>query len=85
MTATKLKPCPFCGGEACIIFTQVEALGPFLPVAYHVCGLGADPCEQREDTIADWNRRVDQVNELFPQIGEVMRAAWNRRAKGRAK
>lgn len=53
--ATKLKPCPFCGGEA----TAYDVAGVACPVRI-IC----DECwaaiegDTEKDAIAAWNRRV---------------------------
>ena len=59
MTEPKLKPCPFCGGEARV--TGSESLGT---VNYYYaycmeCNARTDDCADRQSAIEAWNRRVE--------------------------
>ena len=51
----KLKPCPFCGGEACIL----EICGYDMPFEVF-CGCGGRVAyyETKEEAIDAWNRRA---------------------------
>ena len=58
MTEQKLKPCPFCGGEASIYVAHDDG--------YYVC---CDECgcclpvyNMEQDAIREWNRRTKCVN-----------------------
>lgn len=56
----KLKPCPFCGGNA--IFRGTAYLGN-IPTAFYIvcegCGMQtASNCEPKTKQAKDWNRRI---------------------------
>lgn len=57
MDEIKLKPCPFCGGEAHMQF-------PFI-VRCSACGVERDNCGKAADAISDWNRRTDPEREAM--------------------
>lgn len=65
----KLKPCPFCGGEATIdeIPPHKHVIATFMPdcegecfIECTKCGcmIGADGADAKEKVIEHWNRRV---------------------------
>ena len=61
----KLKPCPFCGGEASIDWGY-HLYGP--PVTYNVecrrCTAKIEyPYDSEEEAIKAWNRRVERSEE----------------------
>lgn len=53
MNNEELKPCPFCGGEAEVVFIKEE-----LYVRCRECGAVGANTFNTEDVLADWNRRV---------------------------
>lgn len=53
MNNEELKPCPFCGGEAEVVFIKEE-----LYVRCRECGAVGANTFNTEDVIAAWNRRV---------------------------
>ena len=56
MTATELKPCPFCGGPAVLV--RDEPTEGFCFVECGWCGAHG-PNTDEQHAIADWNRRAD--------------------------
>lgn len=66
MSMPKLKPCPFCGGKACIERDVTSVKPRFLPVC---CNYG-DRCWgmqenwffTEQEAIEAWNRRVNDEN-----------------------
>lgn len=67
MTETKLKPCPFCGGEAEIIGEDEM---------YQVICMECDGSIDRffdtpEEAAKDWNTRTPAENELPGKIGKL--------------
>ena len=64
----RLKPCPFCGGEAELRQYDVDADNRWWYVACYTCGISMDPLfwnsgQTREETIMKWNRRVGDAPE----------------------
>ena len=62
MTEQKLKPCPFCGGEAKIC----QEKGAYWEVACEDCyaSVGVYNCyEDKGEAIEAWNKRVGEVAE----------------------
>ena len=60
MTETKLKPCPFCGGEAKV---YIEDKAVSIGCSKCLCGTawmnGASTTEKKIEVAAqDWNRRI---------------------------
>ena len=55
----KLKPCPFCGGEAMIDDTQ-----RFYWIICHKCGMQFGDYYNREDLIEDWNTRTTKCRKM---------------------
>ena len=53
----ELKPCPFCGGTKVIVYTNVNLRGDCAGHCYQ-CGTYGPFCEDEEDAITAWNRRV---------------------------
>ena len=71
MTNEKLKPCPFCGGEA-----KLEASSAF-PTYYVRCDCcGVSTLANRQDQVVDeWNTRaddaeIDKLREVIKRFGE---------------
>ena len=58
MTEQKLKPCPFCGGEASIYVAHDDGYY----VCCDECGCGLPVYNTEEDAIREWNRRTKCVN-----------------------
>ena len=56
MSEIKLKPCPFCGGEAFASYIN----GDFA-VSCVDCGCGTEYGPSKEEAVAAWNRRT--INE----------------------
>lgn len=56
---SKLKPCPFCGGEA---ITFRDGGYGWTVVRCFRCGIQTISHIREEDAIADWNRRVTDTN-----------------------
>lgn len=75
----ELKPCPFCGGEAAIVFSGRYEHGGYIIARCQTCGAAAkgfyyrgDPIEYPlEETVGGieaanaWNRRIGIPNLLF--------------------
>ena len=55
----KLKPCPFCGGEAEVYENEYENITLFM-VACKNCGISTAGYDYEEDAIKDWNRRAGE-------------------------
>ncbi len=63
LTELKLKPCPFCGGEATLRKDQGEDLGTHAIVTW--VQIGCDECDYSMawpdySTIASWNTRYKE-------------------------
>ena len=56
MMTDKLKPCPFCGGDA-VISRDVGAVGPFSEVECTVCFVLMSNGENDKEAIEMWNKR----------------------------
>lgn len=54
--ADKLKPCPFCGGNA--VETRTDDNGTSWYIFCNDCGLSAGYSMTEEDLIGAWNRRA---------------------------
>ncbi len=68
MPETKLKPCPFCGGEAMIIKRKSNAAGSKFVYRVQCCADEEDGCScipktwnyyTKEEAIEAWNRRAE--------------------------
>lgn len=66
----KLKPCPFCGGEAELTYTSDNSHKPFVQCKYGVflkpkCVACQYPWrhDSEEEAIEAWNRRADDGRE----------------------
>ena len=72
---TKLKPCPFCGGEA--IFVKTKRCGRY--VGCWDCGGRTEEFETdytgsaRDKAISAWSRRVEQGSETLVRCGECIK------------
>lgn len=71
MSAPKLKPCPFCGGEPYLHGFSINHL-----VMCKRCGAQSDDGSQ-ERTIAAWNRRDPAVLAELPEVQAMVAAARN--------
>lgn len=69
MNEVKLKPCPFCGGEA-------EAFGVYgeYGVMCKECNAVIASADEIDDAVKAWNKRdghnatyIERLNELFPE------------------
>lgn len=67
MSEIRLKPCPFCGGEA-RLYGNSKPIGARMK-HYQVavctnddCGCRTSPCETVEDAIYKWNTRTPMAN-----------------------
>ena len=56
-TETKLKPCPFCGGEASMYIAYDDGYY----VCCDECGCGLPVYNTEEEAIEAWNKRVGEV------------------------
>ena len=64
----KLKPCPFCGGEAYIIEVEphTHKIAIWVPDSVGECFIECTNCTRamsantKDEAIAAWNRRVDE-------------------------
>ena len=54
---TKLKPCPFCGGEA----STYVAYDDGYYVCCDECGCGLPVYNTEEEAVEAWNKRVGEV------------------------
>lgn len=54
--AEKLKPCPFCGGEAYIV--KLNILFDPIIVGCKNCGCSVKRTNEVEEAVRAWNRRV---------------------------
>lgn len=66
MSEIKLKPCPFCGGEAfCYVSGRIE---PEMPDMFWVrckkCDVVTKSYTTREKAIKKWNRRAGEQDEV---------------------
>ena len=65
MAELKLKPCPFCGGEAVLsgkyTIQGVDAWAVYCGITPNdfFCGAQVTSIESEEEAIRNWNRRVD--------------------------
>lgn len=59
MTEQKLKPCPFCGGEASIYVAYDDGYC----VCCDECGCCLPVYNTEEDAIREWNRRTNDEME----------------------
>ena len=58
---SELKPCPFCGGKACLqrgIYVNKEWHNDFI-VFCDKCEVGTVPYNTMAEAIKAWNRRID--------------------------
>ena len=55
----KLKPCPFCGGEADIREPNIFYWGKV--IVCEKCGVQMPPSKNNKEAIAAWNRRAGKV------------------------
>lgn len=71
----KLKPCPFCGGEAKLErgTTQLDNF-----VYCSDCGSGTRFFNTKQSAIETWNRRepIDQIVELLEENWETVRGGY---------
>ena len=54
---SKLKPCPFCGGEAAIYNYEKMLTGQYKMVECKTCHCTSEKFKKVEDAIAAWNTR----------------------------
>ena len=60
MPEIKLKPCPFCGGEAEMFSWQAHINDEYhLNLVCTTCGAGFQDVSSKEDALKAWNRRAD--------------------------
>ena len=59
---SKLKPCPFCGGEAAIYNYEKMLTGQYKMVECKKCHCTSEKFKKVEDAIAAWNTRKPMEN-----------------------
>jgi Lar family restriction alleviation protein len=61
----ELKNCPFCGGEAIVIFRPVKLRARISGGTYYVhcksCLIATQPRKKQQLVVEAWNRRADNV------------------------
>lgn len=86
---SKLKPCPFCGGEAAIYNYEKMLTGQYKMVECKKCHCTSEKFKKVEDAIAAWNTRkpiqtiVEQLEDAtFPHNfgGEVQMMILKKKA-----
>ena len=80
MSEEKLKPCPFCGGEAKLYSRAVDWLLSEHVVRCKKCHCMTDTYDTKVETIEAWNNRVVDANKTITQ-GEMRDMEWKRRGK----
>lgn len=71
----ELKPCPFCGGEACYIATE-EGFTAYLRIGCKTCWAKSNPVRYR----TYYNGLDDEKNPIPPEsMKKEAAATWNRR------
>lgn len=63
--ASGLKPCPFCGGEARIVYMISSRFGRSFSVECPNCNLAVMPNPSNEDAVEAWNRRYVDTDSLL--------------------
>lgn len=63
MMAEKLKPCPFCGGEASLCSTGFATKDNYYLIHCKGCGCKQLVSIHREKVIEAWNRRAGDSDE----------------------
>ena len=61
MSEIKLKPCPFCGGEAETFYWQAHINDEYhLNLVCTTCGAGFQDVSSEKEAFEAWNRRADE-------------------------
>ena len=55
----RLKPCPFCGGEASV----VQYVGDLYAVVCNYCFVRTSKYSEKEKAVSAWNRRNGETDE----------------------
>ena len=74
MSEEKLKPCPFCGGEASVYETGYMYSAPQYYICCDECGSGIAVFNTEQDAIEAWNRRVPQrtwTQKVYDSFGKM--------------
>lgn len=70
MTETvELRPCPFCGGEADIVYPEWASWASFVVIRCSRCNASIS-CDKTSDVIKKWNRRPDHFRDTTKKVPE---------------
>ena len=60
----KLKPCPFCGGEATLVEDIYnDQLYNYVICSNDDCNANTGRCDTEDEAITKWNKRVSEAEE----------------------
>ncbi len=61
---TKLRPCPFCGGDATLIEDIYnDQLYNYVICSNDDCNANTGRCDTEDEAITKWNKRVSEAEE----------------------
>lgn len=66
----KLKPCPFCGGEAILMSRETNYFATRFFVICDNCHASSKWCKNKEEAAEAWNRRAEQTDTKPIKTGE---------------